>query len=339
MPLLLLLLALNPHISSANDATLDPVDLTIKIQFGGGFFAELHKVIQTIIHYENRGFTRIDVDWRDEFFPYKDGADENGWDIFFEPITFEKRSAQKVAQKVTVDSTAEFHELHDQVCTGPWKAYEQYLPYRQFVKEKLDRYARYKPIVTDYIEKFYEEKMAGKRCIGVHARIARAHAWLVPGKRLPQLPDYYAEVDRLLEEYEGEDVVIFVASDSHHGVAQFKERYGDKVLHINAYRAIKDQDPCILYTHGKWLKEDTQEYHKHKHKTSGGLSTIWDCLLLAKCDHIIHTTSNLAFFATYYNPEIDSIYLPKGIPYKACRYKDDHEICRASRYINPEIGA
>ena len=62
-----------------------PVDLTVKMHEGAGFFAELHKLLQAIIYFEDRGLSRVYVDWTDEFFPYKDDPYENGWDLFFEP--------------------------------------------------------------------------------------------------------------------------------------------------------------------------------------------------------------------------------------------------------------
>ncbi len=311
-----------------------PINLTITTHIGAGFFAELHKVVQTIIHFENRGIKQVHVDWTDEFFPYKDGAHENGWDLYFEPIPTKDAFRHTPAESITIASTADFHELHDQVCTAPWVAYKQYLPYRKFVRETLDRYIKIQQPILDTANNFYETKLRNKICIGVHARIARAHAWLVPGKILPTLESYFAQVDKLLEKHDGQDVIIFVASDSHQAIGQFKDRYGDQVAHIDAFRSAQDQDPCIMYTKGAYMKEHPDVWHKEKHKYYGGLTTLLDCLLLAKCDYLIHTTSNLAFFACYFNPELQSIYLPKGVPLKKCRYAENPNII--NDFLNPE---
>lgn len=305
------------------------IDLTIGIQEGGGFFAELHKVMQCLIHYE-KDLVRVHVDWSDEFFPYKDGATENGWDLFFEPIQPTiKLSQSETPKSVLENSTANHHELHDQCCTAPWIAYDQYLPYREFVHEKLTHHIRLKPEIQEQWDDFYNANMKGSTCIGVHARIARQHAWLVPGKRLPQIPDYFKEIDTLLKKHAGEPVKIFVASDSHKAIQEFKERYGNQIITIEAFRSDEDQDPCIMYTSGKFLKQNTAVWHEKKHRYFGGLTTLLDCLLLSKCDYMIHTTSNLAFFATYYNPAIKSIYLPKGVPFKECSMKNN------PRIVNP----
>lgn len=321
------------QIKTGSKEKVCPVDLTITTQEGGGLFAELHKIVQTIIHFEERGFDRIHIDWTDEFFPYKDDAHENGWNLFFEPIPTNKVSTNAETEKMIVESTSVYHELHDQVCTAPWVAYKKYLPYRQFVYEILNKYIKIKPHITDITNDFYENKMRGKLCIGVHARIARAHAWLVPGKKLPTLDDYFAEIDKLIAQHDGQEIVIFVASDSHHAVKQFKERYGTKAVHIDAHRSEFDNDPCIMYTQGEFMKKHPEVWHQKKHGYFGGFSTIQDCLLLAKCDYLIHTTSNLAFFSCYFNPELESIYLPKAIPFKHCRYRNNKEI--QNKLLNP----
>ncbi len=310
----------------------NPVNLTIKMHEGAGFFAELHKVMLALIHYEERGFSRVYVDWTDEFFPYKDGAHENGWDLFFEPIPTDSISKNTPVDEITI-ATGVSHDLHDQVCTAPWVAYKKYLPYRQFVHEKMNKYIKIKPHIIAKRDAFYNKHMQDKICIGVHARIARAHAWLMPGKKLPTLNDYFAEIDTLLEKHADQEVIIFVASDSHDAVDQLKKRYNKQAIYIDAYRAHADQDPCIMYTMGEYMRNNPEVWHRQKHKYLGGESTMLDCLLLAKCDYFIHTTSNLAFFSCYYNPDIEAIYLPKAVPFKQCRHKNDPTI--VNKMLNP----
>ncbi len=313
-----------------------PIHLTIKIHEGAGFFAELHKAVQTIIHYEDRGFADIFIDWTDEFFPYKDDPKENGWDLFFKPIQINKRSIDSriLPERIVVDSTASFHEMHDQVCTAPWVDYDRFLPYRQKVKEALDRYCKVQPHILAKVEDSYRKLMEGKIAIGVHARIARAHAWLVPGKRLPQLQDYFKEVDRLKKKHEEDEVVIFVASDSHAAIKAFKDRYGDEMVYIEAFRSELDQDPCTMYTKGAYMRAHRDVWDKEKHRYYGGLTTLMDCLMLAKCNYLIHTTSNLAFFSCYFNPELKNVYLPRAVPAKNCRFKNSPDI--KNRSLNPD---
>ena len=324
--LLLIVAILNLH-------PQNQVDLTVSIQEGGGFFAELHKVVSALIHYQD-SLVNIHVDWSDEFFPYKNGATENGWDLFFKPIKAPtQRDPNQPVEKVYISSSAEFHEMHDQVCTCPWvqKGYEEHLPYRRYINSVLSQFIELQPDMYNRMMNFYNTHMKNHVCIGVHIRMAKQHRALVPGKKLPILEDYYEEIDRLLEIHQDEPVKIFVASDCHQAVATLKERYPDKAICINAYRSASDNDPCIMYTSGSQMRENKELWHRMKHKYSGGVSTLLDCLLLAKCDYLIHTTSNLAFFAAYYNPDIKTIYLPKDVPYEECRFKNEKWI--KNRYI------
>ena len=115
-----------------------PVNLTVNTHLGAGFFAELAKVVAAIIHHENEGFSHINVNWTHEFFPYKDAPHENGWNLYFEPIKA-NAAFQSIAHKdIAVGHI--YHELHDQICSSPWLSYEQFLPYRLFVHEIINRY-------------------------------------------------------------------------------------------------------------------------------------------------------------------------------------------------------
>ncbi len=314
----------------------EEIALTILDQEGGGLFAEIHKVISCLIHYEKQ-LVSVSVDWTNEFFPYKKTANENGWDLYFEPIKAPvSRSTAKDPEAICVDSTSVHHELHDQCCTAPWIAYDQHLPYRKFVHEKLMRYLHLKPDITEKCESYYQTSMKGYRCIGVHARIARAHAWLVPGHRLPGFEDYFKEIDKILKKNPDIPTKIFVASDSHMGIEKFKARYGDMVIYIDAHRSQEEQDPCTMYTNGKFLKEHKDIWHKTKQGYFGGMTALLDCLLLSKCEYLIFTTSNLAFFASYYNPLIKGIYLPKGVPLKECVMKKRPDFKIINPFIYPQ---
>ncbi len=326
--LLLLFIIITLH---AQNTT--PIKLINRPQEGGGFYAEIHKIVQNIIHFENQ-LVAVEVDWTDEFFPYKDGAHENGWNLFFEPIPVTKKViTNEPPVEIIIDSSAAFHELHDQTCISPWINYKAYLPYRKFINRVLTQYIHLKPHVSEELDRFYESHMQGFTCIGVHARIALQHRSFIPGNYIPTYQEYFKEIDTLIKKHADQPVKIFVASDSHEAINKFKEHYGDKVIYINAYRNDTNNDPCIFYTSGGYYREHKEAWHKNKHRYFGGLTTILDCMLLSRCDYLIHTTSNLAFFATYYNPEIESIYLPKGVPNKPCTHKNDPEVINP--YLNP----
>jgi hypothetical protein len=171
----------------------EPADIVTVMHRGGGFFCELRKVVENIIHYESDGIRSHYVNWTDEFFPFKDAPHENGWDLYFEPIKSYEKYSEKNVRSV---GNCFVHELHDQVCVAPWVAYDDYLPFRQYVHEVFNKYITIKPQITDFVDSFYQKHMKGCLCIGLHVRYAAVHNAETPQGH-PSLEQYCAEVDNL----------------------------------------------------------------------------------------------------------------------------------------------
>jgi hypothetical protein len=308
-----------------------PVDVVTTMHRGGGFFCELRKVLENIIHYESEGIRSHYVDWTDEFFPFKDAPRENGWDLYFEPIKSYENCVSKDKQIRCVGNCF-VHELHDQKCIAPWVAYDMYRPFREYVHEILNKYITIKPHITEYVDSFYKEHMQGSLCIGVHVRYASVHKAETP-KGHPSLDQYCAEIDRLLERNKDKNIKIFLASDSYLVIDYFKKIYQDTLLYIDTYRARGSEDPGLMYEKGSYWKNHPAEWHVAKPGYRGGFGVLVDCLLLSRCDYFIHITSNVAYFVTFFNPRINSIYLPQDIPFVHCRYRGDNKI--RNKFLNP----
>ena len=305
-------------------------NLNVTTHLGAGFFCELTKVIGSIIYYENDGLARVHVDWTHEFFPYKDEPHGNGWDLYFEPIV---TTYQEQNEKPQIVGPGGLHELHDQICSSPWLSYDQFLPYRQFVNQKIKQYIRIKKNVTEKVDAFYSKNMQNYLCIGVHVRFANAHAHEVPGGRHPTIKQYFAEIDAIVKSNSHQKIKIYIATDSHQVIAQFKQRYDSNLIYIDAYRASGAEDPGLIYENPSYWLQHPAEWHKKKAGFNGGLTALMDCLLLTRCDYLIHTTSNLSNFVVFFNPTIKSIYLPRSAPYIVCSYKGHPDI--KNKFLNP----
>ena len=296
---------------------------------GGGFFCEFNKILSILIHFDDQNIVSLEPDWTDQFFPYKDAPHENGWDLYFESITQPSNNEFK-AEKIIRQHG--FHEIHDQRCTAPFVLYEQYLPYREYIHKIMNKYIRIKDHITQQVNDFYESKMQGHICIGVHVRYASAHAQEAPGGH-PPLQSYMREVDQLLNQYQDKPTKIYIASDSHKVINIFKQRYKEKLIYIDAFRSSDKQDPSLIFDlTATYVREHPTEFHKKKPGYYGGLTTLLDGLLLAKCNYLIHITSNLAATVTFFNPDIKSIYLPRGL--KAVCKAPPHTIIK-NPYIQP----
>ena len=221
------------------------VDLIITPHIGGGFFCEFGKVINSLIYYEQEDIRHVYVNWTNQFFPYKDDPNESGWDLYFEPIQINQNSVD-MNKPVSKVGNAQVHELHDQLCVAPWLRYDDYLPYRKFVHEKINEFIHIKKHITDQVDSFYDAHMKGYTCIGIHIRYASAHVQESPGGH-PSLATYCAEVDKLLNLHKNDHVKIFLASDSNAVITHFKNKYLDKLIYLNVPRAENKEDPGLIY--------------------------------------------------------------------------------------------
>ncbi len=307
------------------------VDATTTTHLGAGFFCEFGKVICNLIYFEQDGIRSMYVDWTNQFFPFKDDQHGNGWDLFFEPVVIDS-DILDTSQSVQKGGNCNTHDLHDQVCVAQWLRYDDYLPYRRFVHDKINKHIRIKPHILNEIESFYKKHMEGHICIGVHVRYAFGHAAETP-KGHPSLQEYCNEVNNLLTKHSNSSVKIFLASDSHVAINYFKAQYGDKLIYLDTYRSSDGQDPGLMYGNDDYWMSHIEEWHKAKPGYHGGLGALMDCLLLSKCDYFIHITSNVASFVCFFSPYIKSIYLPHGVPFEHCRFRGNPSI--RNKYLNP----
>ena len=308
-----------------------PINLTIKTHLGAGFFAEFSKVMSGLIHFEEEGLQNVYVDWTDEFFPYKDEPHGNGWNLYFEPIMVDNN--QKNSTEKNEVYGGGFHEIHDQICSSPWLSYDAFLPYRTFVNQKINQYIQVKKNITHKVDDFYDKHMHNSICIGVHVRYANAHSAEVPGGRHPSIEEYFAEIDAIKNAHPHRNITIYVATDSHYVINRFRQNYGAQAVYIDAYRANNTEDPGLIYENADYWLSHPAEWHQKKPGYIGGLTTLLDCLLLARCNYLIHTTSNLSNFVSFFNPHIKSVYLPRSAPYIACRHKNDSSV--RNKFLNP----
>lgn len=297
------------------------VDLTTGIHIGAGFCAELVKVIDNLIYFDPQHIRSARVDWSNQFFPYKDAPGENGWGLYFEPINVpEDVYADEPVSRMV--SNGYYHMTHHQLCTDQWVLYKRYLPFRLHAHEIIERYIRIKPHVQNMVDEFYNNHLKGHYCIGVHVRFSKAHATEMPGRTNVALETYFAEIEALLNEHGREHSKIYLATDSHYVVAKFRERYPASMLAcIDAFRAQFNEDPHIIYVNTNYWMTHPAQFHARKPGYKGGLDTLVDCLLLSRCDTLVHSVSNVATIAVLFNPHIESLFLPRGVPLRPCGYQ------------------
>jgi len=268
----------------------------IVVPHDAGFFSNFNKVMNHLVCSLHRyGIRAIEVDWNIEkgrkfnAFFYGTHKDGNIWEHFFEQLSFPPCSS--IIRKKT-------SSYRDYSITGSY-AYNLYTSgagWRQQYHSAFKKYIRIKPHILQEVEQIYSRYLAGKYCIGVHIR-NEAHKCEQPDGQMPPLEHYMAEITHIIFSKKDE-VKIFLATDVEEYVARFRNVFGEKV--ITQTDVIRLQEPPI--------NPENQIIYQYDPNLKLAEDVLKDCLLLAKCNVLIHRVSNIATAVGYINPSISMIY-------------------------------
>jgi len=134
----------------------------------------------------------------------------------------------------------------------------------------------------------YDSYFKNKRVLGIHKRGTDS------GEHRPILPieEYYKEIDKIINEYD----YLYVCGDEKDSVEKFKERYSDKIfIYESAFRS-DSKHPIHKLNPSTGVKffTDCEPYKQ-------GEDVLIEAILLSKCNYLLLTDSNVAFFSIYYN--------------------------------------
>ena len=280
---------------SAMVQSLVPKTLIV-VPHNAGFFSNFNKVMNHLVCSLHRyGVKAIEVDWsikkgrNFDFFFYGTHKDGNIWEHFFDQPSFPPYAY--VMRKKT-------SRYRDYSITGrsAYNLYKSGAGWRQQYHSVFKKYIRIKPHIMQKVEQIYSRHLAGKYCIGVQIR-NEAHKREQPDGQMPPLEHYMAEVTHIISSKK-EEVKIFLATDVEEYITRFKDVFGEKVFTQTDVSRLQEspRNPeeriGYLYDPDLKLAEDVLN----------------DCLLLAKCDVLIHRVSNVATAVGYINPSIPMIY-------------------------------
>ena len=149
-----------------------------------------------------------------------------------------------------------------------------------------------KPYITVRVETFIAEKMHGRRVLGVHFRGTdkKVEAERVRWEQVSEIVQRYLEHNPSYN-------CLFVASDEARFIT-FMER-------TFASLPVVSHDDRFRSTTG-------EPFHTDDHGASNYLKAeeaLINCLLLARCETLIRTTSFLSAWASIFNPELNIILL------------------------------
>ncbi len=244
-----------------------------------GFFSAFLGVLNHLVHCKETNKIPV-VYWGDSSLYYLHGGfngSHNVWEYYFEPVSYLTYNPGKDRLHASYGGNyAEFY----------YNALGQAT--RNKAYQLISQYIRIKPVVRAKIDNFYQEYMAGKRTIGIHLRGT----------------DKFTEVkqvaiERIVEAARAqadENTQFFVASDEQRLLDQAIELLrGYKVIFYDCYRSNNDKP-----LHIKRIKPSFAQL---------GEDVLVEASLLARCDLLVHTLSNVSAGALYWNPSLKNIVL------------------------------
>ncbi|HWB61081.1 MAG TPA: hypothetical protein VG733_16490 [Chthoniobacteraceae bacterium] len=290
-------------VKNVMDFLFSPKVIVCRPKMAGGFFANFKRVMSHLVHSLHRdGVRAVRAEWgvsdmpapgpaEGSNFPYGTPADGNLWNHFFEPIPLASKPGWPEVE-TTALGHARISGMHVHFL------YKSDEAWRRKYHAAYRKYIRLRPHIEAKVQEFHARHMAGRRVIGVHVRNLAHQIEYINGKGV----GFETYASRIQAEIAGckSDWAIFLATDVEEAVARFRKEFGDRVL----------VQPGVSRLLEKQTGDNRQQFH-HQNPNPGlklGEEVLIDCLLLSKCDALIHTVSNLATTAGYMNPRMKMIY-------------------------------
>jgi hypothetical protein len=255
--------------------------------WNAGFFSHVNRVVNHLHHSLGReGCAAVRVDWHvGEHIPlFVYGTEQDGelWQRFFEPLAFPNAPGNERA-------TWEYADLS---MTGlhAYRMYKRGLGWRTAYGRAFAEHVHVREELRRRVDELWQDVGAGRRCVGVHFRHS-GHSHECPR----EIPPIDAVIDRTRRQLKGESAAaVVLATDVREAVDSFRDAFGERLLVqpdvARAPVANTQYDwglpPCVAL----------------------GEQALIDALLLARCDVLLHTTSNLATAVGYMNPRLRMIY-------------------------------
>lgn len=237
-----------------------------------GFYAQFTVILGLLEHFEKWGsvIAGVRVDFGDWNLYFDPAHGPNSWEYYFQPICIGEPS-KAVERVIDFEQGNRFSIRGERM--PRWRAHEL-----------IARYIHVKPHVAGKIAGFARAHLEGHFVVGVHYR--GTDKWT----EAPRVP--YEEVQAAVRDAIGAcrpgRYRLFVASDEQAFVDAMRKAFSDRVVCWETLRSF-DGSPIDFRMGDNYKK---------------GEDTVIDCLLLARCDRLIRTSSSLGLCSTFFNPNV-----------------------------------
>jgi hypothetical protein len=257
--------------------------------WNAGFFSNFNGVLNNLRYRLGRGgIVAAIVNWpslgRPSEVPGDTVEGSNLWLQFFERLSFDEFPERTI--KATGFATEKM--------TGR-RAYRMYKldrRWRSVYHALYRRHIRIRPAILDQVEEIYRARMKGNFCAGVHYRHPAHDA-----ECLHRIASPKVFIERLRRQLPVDQPwVVFLATDMTAALVAFDRAFGSRlVIQPGVHRA-------------GLVAEGTLRLDQERPDIGLAREVLVDCLLLARCDMLLHVTSNVATAAGYVNPALRMVY-------------------------------
>ena len=263
----------------------------IQRNHNGGFFSNLNAVLTVLDrHLHHDGVDAVVVDWRAESelaeFSYGRPGDGNLWLAFYEPLRFDHFPNRRVVHVGPA--------YYDATGMSAYAMYKLRPSWRRRYAAIYGRFVRPLPHIMAKVDAIASSFPPGSFRLGVHYRNP-LHSVECPFP-IPPPEIFVARARALLPK--GRPFVVVLATDVSAAVPVFREAFGEA---LTIQGAVRRAD-------GMTGGEDQIHHGSAEPARELGEQALVDCLLLARCDAVLHITSNLATAVGYINPALRMVY-------------------------------
>ena len=257
---------------------------------GCGMFSVFHYLLGLMRDHETNiysGGIKINFGNKGLYYDHTRG-EENWWNHYFDPVNIVKIDNNKCAEQAVQFDNNEYGRLVNSI-EGVHGSLG--IP-RKEANVLFKKYFKLESGIQAEIDRFAADHFSGIHVISIHYRGTDKSC---NGGNCEARKVTYEEmienVQKYIRENHLETFKIFVAADEEGFVQRMQKEFPGKIAVSNARRS----------TDGQPLHFNT----KNPYET--GREALIDCLLLARGDVLIRTSSNLSKFATYINPDMQVI--------------------------------
>jgi hypothetical protein len=253
-----------------------------------GLFSCFLQVLNNLAWCERNNVEPV-IYWGEDSLYYQEGGYNgatNVWEYYFEPLSSAGYKQGEPIWRRGLDPD------RVRLILAPFdKGYKQNLDkaFRQQVHALINRHIKVKPSITAKADLFYNEKLAGKKTIGIHLRGTDQFTEV---KNEATIFSICEEANKIAAAMFG--CQFFIATDEESLLEKAIELLNGPVIFYDSYRS----------RNGEAVHVHSSEHAYSRAKL--GEEVLIEVLMFARCDKFIHTRSNVSTAVLFFNPELEN---------------------------------